>query len=1436
MAQVKKLTGGGPVDDEKKAVVTPENQSDTPPAETKPPMKYWMQDNVKIEYTEAVKKKLAEQAMNGNVAAQSILATLDADGYNNNLVINRSKNGVTYNNLNINFQNDRTRKQFEKGDKWRFRNFTGTQERDNIIQDFLDLKLDNPVQASDETQTPDPIVIGAQNRRFSYDENGAYNVYDKNNATYMKELEYLRDYFKLGTEKGREVADKAYQLPESIDKDALWKIYTEQGIDLDAFIKRIQQEDVPDNDPIMVFLDGLFDGKLAAGSDEYRANEQQIKLTEAQTEAWKPWATAGFNQNDFTYDQTSGQYKIKNMFSEFDPNKNYWFNDSFLRLHPNYAHLHGKVYFGGKWYDSSVLTNSAHEVYKELNSPKYNYYNKNRQGDYTGANNIMETYWGDQFRSAYDPSYLGDLYNNDFLHLVETNYRTDDSAYNGEKIPEGYQVIRIKDSRDKDEQGLGRKDKYTIVDVYGNYVGQIGNSSASRVEHGIPIYDADKFTGLYDESTPLSHQQLSRYQRITDDENNYFYNAYRLPDITTPSGDKMSEAWKVRNNDGSWVVHARFSTLIGGDENNMYMNMPEQLYNAFVQNKQLWADLSDPMKSRHLIKPITDMIKNNKINKDTEQLLTKYFGYERAVMLCNYFKNAKKQPVPKHKTGGILKAQQGTVTHAGFKDNAIPDKSVQLAQKIQGYHDPAIIRHNGEGITWDDLNSRDKWELRYIGADLAGTLAGYIPVYGDVASVGAGLVTNTARAFHIDGPREGFWGALGNWLVSTGLDVFALVPGLGDAANTSKALKDLAKLCTNNPRMIGFIATGFQSAGLAAASDSFMKLVNGEDLTTEDAMSLANGFISALGLGTRGARRFGDARLASALDAKRASSETVPHAKTVNFAGQEAKKIELTDEDIKSITSKTGKDNIDNEFRRVLTTGHGLTPEQAAQLHYDDFNLIYQSRRFGSDKISARQPKPAKSTVNYFFSKDLRPDLNENAALLKDVDIKSNGLWRPANRLVKRSEYVTLPAGYEIDHGTWGKESRIIQSKNQPSTGSNPNAQANSSTRPQTADSQATTPARTTGNVDLDVKLKERYLGELGNYKKDASKEDVEKHIKSFIDLVSNDSRFAKMMQTSAKKEFQDKFDQIMQQFKLDKSTFDHAKIGLNRKGGIIKAQSGAGVLSDKFFKKLKLDPITGIEAGKFLTTNATNKQILGLEEQASDAMRLGKRDYMQNTDQRLILPHHDLLRPQVNAARLNTRMQMQNYSDPRVGAAMFNATEGHILQSQTDTNRNMSDTITNTINQKIDRDQKIRMMNNEIGFQNNQIDAASAAAKINARISNKLRFSENFDKFTNYLQHRINQSQMAGAQADYNKMRLGLMKSEFAAKNPGADTSAYDAMMNWYDSDEYKNYIRHGISLKQGGKVTSTERMLKESSKATEKAIEKLNDDTMKLILKALS
>lgn len=1320
MAQVKKLTDGGPIDNEKKP--------ETPSSEIKPPMKYWMQDNVKIEYTEAVKKKLAEQAMNGNVAAQSILATLDADGYNNNLVINRSKNGVTYNNLNINFQNDRTRKQFEQGDKWRFRNFTGTQERDNIIQDFLDLKLDNPVQAGEEIKNTDPIVIGAKNRRFSYDETGAYNMYDKNNAMYMKELENLRDYLKLGTEKGREVADKTYQLPESIDKDALWKIYTEQGIDLDAFIERIQREDVPDNDPVMVFLDGLFDGKLAEGSDEYKANEQQVKLSEAQAEAWKPWASARFSQNDFVYDPTSGQYKMKNMFSDFDQNKNYWFNDSFLRLYPNYAHLHGKIYFGGKWYDSSALTNPAHEVYKELNSPKYNYYNKNRQGDYTGANNIMETYWGDQFRSAYNPSYLGDLYNNDFLHLVETNYRTDNSTYNGEKIPEGYQVIRIKDSRDKDEQGLGRKAKYTIVDSYGNYVDQIGNSLASRLEHEIPIYDADKFTGLYDESTPISHQQLTRYQRITNDENNYFYNAYRLPDITTPSGDKISEAWKVRNEDGSWVVHAKFSTLIGGDENNMYMNMPEQLYNAFVQNKQLWADLSDPMKSRNLIKPITDMIKNKKISEDAKQLLTKYFGYENALRLRHYFRNAEKQLIPKYKIGGILKAQQGAVTHAGFKDNSIPDKSVQLAQKIQGYYDPAIIRHNGSWTNvWNDLNPRDRRELGYAVADLALTPTGYIPVVGDALSIGSGLLINTARAFDIDGPREGFWGALGNWLMSTGLDVFSLVPGVGDTANTTNALKRLAKICTDNPRIVGAIATGFQSAGLVAANDSFKKLVNGEDLTTEDAMSLANGLISAMGLTTRGLKRVGDARLASKLDARRVNSETIPHEKTVQFAGQESRTIKLDDDDIRAITSKTGKDNIEAEFRRVLTTRHGLTPEQAAQLHYDDFNLMYQARRLGADKITAQQPTPAKSTREYIFSKDLRPDLNENAALLKDINIESNGLWRPANRLVKRSEYVTLPAGYETDHGNWWKESRIIRSKNQPST-------------------------------------------------------------------------------------------------------------ELNRKGGIIKAGDGAGSLSDKFFTKLKLDPITGIETGKFLTTNATNKQILGLEEKAADAMRLGKRDYIQNTDQRLILPHHDLLRPQVNEVRLNTRMQMQNYADPRVGASMFNATEGRILQSQLDTNRDVSDAITNTINQKINRDQKVRMMNNEIGFQNNQIDAASATAKINARISNNLRFSENFDKYTNYLQHRINQSQMAGAQADYNKMRLGLLKSEFAAKNPGADTSAYDTMMNWYGSDEYKNYIRHGISLKQGGKVTSTERMLKESSKATEKAIEKLNDDTMKLILKALS
>jgi hypothetical protein len=54
--------------------------------------------------------------------------------------------------------------------------------------------------------------------------------------------------------------------------------------------------------------------------------------------------------------------------------------------------LRNKVYFGGKWYKGDDLANSESELYKMLNSKQYDYYNKNRRGDYAGADAVLKTH------------------------------------------------------------------------------------------------------------------------------------------------------------------------------------------------------------------------------------------------------------------------------------------------------------------------------------------------------------------------------------------------------------------------------------------------------------------------------------------------------------------------------------------------------------------------------------------------------------------------------------------------------------------------------------------------------------------------------------------------------------------------------------------------------------------------------------------------------------------------------------------------------------------------------------------------------------------------------------------------------------------------------------------------------------------------------------
>lgn len=75
-----------------------------------------MHNGVKMEYNDENKKRLEQQALAGNRAAQSMLNTLNSDDYDNSMEINTSNNGVDFKNVQMEYRNNRTGKQFERGD------------------------------------------------------------------------------------------------------------------------------------------------------------------------------------------------------------------------------------------------------------------------------------------------------------------------------------------------------------------------------------------------------------------------------------------------------------------------------------------------------------------------------------------------------------------------------------------------------------------------------------------------------------------------------------------------------------------------------------------------------------------------------------------------------------------------------------------------------------------------------------------------------------------------------------------------------------------------------------------------------------------------------------------------------------------------------------------------------------------------------------------------------------------------------------------------------------------------------------------------------------------------------------------------------------------------------------------------------------------------
>lgn len=768
----------------------------------------------------------------------------------------------------------------------------------------------------------------------------------------------------------------------------------------------------------------------------YQTSNEEAKQVAEQTEqsdkdkAWESFNVgniwdSSLRDKQIVYDPNTNTYRIDSQYMPSNLPKDtqgWYFNDDFLRMYSGYGYdwLDGKVNFNKQWYNESALYDPKSQLYQMLNNPNNDYYNKNRRGDYRGADAILKTDWDGVY---YEPTMaeatagrMGAMYQNPNLRYIETNYNRPDATYNDIEIDDTYNIWRYQDFGDNigvDKLGR-REERWTITDAYGNPVFLDGHV----IKNGIPTYDFNKFSGLYDYSTNESDQKIFYVDRVSLDPNDKeYYDRYTDTPLTDLNGNKIIEGWVNPTNN---TVHVAINKTWGGTTDTVFTNMPIDVYSA-IKDKNFADNLNSP-NNRVLLSEFKKLIQGKRSDITANNLISLGVSSEIAPYVINYFKeywNSNPVPTnrPKMKNGGPLHLQAGgPIKHVG-SERFISDKVNQLATQMQNPTASKVV-FDGNGLT-----DTDKLELTALIADLGSFGAGLIPGWGDVANLVGGQAANWTR-FAIDKQRkkEGLdahpWR---NYLASTGADFLSVVPILGDAVN----LGDFGrKAIPFFKRTYDVITTGLAGLGLFGAKDAIDKLLSGENLTIEDVQALSTGLQSLTGLGMKAGMKIGDANLAAKIRPK----QQIKHEFKFKDGETNVTKI-LDSDDIEALTNVKGRENINRELTNILKdkeVPEEQIPEIVKSFNYEESGLkLHQYGKFGKDKLTVIKPKKEHKFTYYLAHPKKKQEILTNA---KKADIVSADYPNAAARWFWRTTQ-ELPEGYELVGKSYPMRTKVINSK-----------------------------------------------------------------------------------------------------------------------------------------------------------------------------------------------------------------------------------------------------------------------------------------------------------------------------------------------------------------------------------------------------------------------
>lgn len=632
----------------------------------------------------------------------------------------------------------------------------------------------------------------------------------------------------------------------------------------------------------------------------YSETEADVAASQAASDR-KKFADAGYDydkwKNIITIDENGNAVLLTNdqgqtAFSSLGGNGNYFFNEGFFRSGENnhLDFLKDHFVINGKVYKASDAKIQGSELYNTLRAAG-GFYDKNKEGDWEGANALIRYLWNDETNYA-NGSNLNDYV--EFLYKNPTyRWRAITGAYDAELKP-GEQLIEYYNPNDPVNEYGYSDPRWAVLNQHGEFLRNITSRG--------------KVTG--NAATALSGRKIARTQSGTSD-----YDGLVIFDYTDNAGEHLMTLYKNPAN-GDLIYSGEIDAANGVDDQNY--KIPHDI--SDILNKyghSIWEKLNGNKefveRFRHTLgNTVNSGFRDNLVGDDGDILSIKDWqalglSYADAKAVYNKFnwyslnknqgdrseRRAKRligMPVLINKHGGsINKFQPGgavgtndTIGHTQYTLNTEFDNPEEAAR-----------------IGEDEFSAADWADLGALVANGVGVGLGVSGL--PIASGVAGLVGSGATLY-ADIERDGFdWGDMGSFGINAVLDVASAIPFVGSAAESGKIVLKMRKMIPLITKILGMMGVG---QGVKTAFD---KIKSGDSWTVRDVSTVLNAVAGGIAMkksGVRGSNR--PVKTTNDVDVK---------------VKGKTKKITLTDPEIKKINDATDKKAALTE---IIVKKHGV--------------------------------------------------------------------------------------------------------------------------------------------------------------------------------------------------------------------------------------------------------------------------------------------------------------------------------------------------------------------------------------------------------------------------------------------------------------------------------------------------------------------------------